>query len=380
MDVKFDMIPEGQIATKLQTSVASRSGDYDAGVMIWDMIAEYYNRGLIANLDDMIKDPQLPAFDITEFPQPIVNFLNRKGHIVGIPVSVASQIMTYRDDLLKSVNVEVKGAPTWQNIYDWAKATTKDNVVGMTAGWQGGQIYYDNMNILPGDKPFLDQNKRLSIYRDPRLIETWDLLQRMYKEGLMSKDVLNLNVYDGWVKFQQGTVATQPISWPVAVAMLEDPAKSKSAGKIGYCPTPNATPRIGGWSCHIFSDSKNKEATYTFLSWLASPENAAAEVIETGNFDSSYHKSFQTNFDAKYKADLLKRPNGANEIKALAASWDGIKTGRMVDPNTPEVTKFDQVMYPLLARVLTGDLSAKDGLNQAADAAEKILDDAGYYK
>jgi hypothetical protein len=37
-------------------------------------------------------------------------------------------------------------------------------------------------------------------------------------------------------------------------------------------------------------------------------------------------------------------------------------------------------MYPALAKVITGDLPAKDGLEQAITAGEKILADAGYYK
>jgi hypothetical protein len=52
----------------------------------------------------------------------------------------------------------------------------------------------------------------------------------------------------------------------------------------------------------------------------------------------------------------------------------------MVDPTVPEFAQLGNEMYPHLAKVITGDLPAKDGLNQAADAGEKILTDAGYYK
>ena len=171
----------------------------------------------------------------------------------------------------------------------------------------------------------------------------------------------------------------QPLSWPVAIDDMEDPQKSQIAGKIGYAATPGGTPRIGGWAACVLTDSKNKEAAYLHLAWLASIDTTVKEVLQNGNFDASYTKTFQGNLD-NYKADLLKRPNGAAEIEGMVSSWAGIQGGRMVDPSVPEFAQMPDVMYPYMAKVITGDLSPKDGLNQAADAGEKVLSDAGYYK
>jgi multiple sugar transport system substrate-binding protein len=383
MNVVYDMIPEPQISAKLQASVLARSGEYDGAVMIWDWMAQFRKAGLIADLTPYYNDPQYPAFDVDEFPEKIVNFLRREGKLYGIPVSVAAQIMHYRKDLFEEAGLKPPSQTTgltWTEVYDYGKKLTKNNVVGTVHGWLGGGIYSESMNVLPGDKPILDQDKRLSIYRDPRMVEIYETWARMYKEGVMHKEVFSLNIYDAWLKFQSGGVAMQPLSWPISIAMMEDPDQSKIAGKVGYAPTPGATPRIGGWGCMVMSDSKNREAAYLHLAWLASGATTVAEVLKHGNYDSSYTKNIQGNLD-KYKAEIVKaRKFGASEVEGMVASWNGIKGGRMVDPDTPEFARLGNEMYPSLAKVVTGDVSAKDGLNAAADAGEKILAEAGYYK
>jgi multiple sugar transport system substrate-binding protein len=381
INVVYDPLPEEQIPTKLQTSVLSRSGDYDAVVMIWDLLAQYNKAGLLADMMPYYNDPKLPAWDVEEWPARIVEFIRRDGKLIGIPVSVAAQIMMYRKDLFQEAGLQPPEGKTttWQQIYEYAKKLTRPGIYGTGHGWKAAGIYNETMNVLPGDKPILDQEKRLSIYRDPRLIQTYEAWAQMYKEGLMSKEVLGDNIVAAWAKFQNGQVAMPPLSWPIAVADMEDPAKSKIAGKIGYTATPGATPRIGGWAAAVLSDSKNKEAAYLHLAWLASVDTATKEVLKNGNYDMSYLKTFQDNLE-KHKPDIMKRTNGAAEIEGMVASWTGIQTGRMVDPTVPEFAQLGNEMYPHLAKVITGETPAKDGLEQAIAAGEKILADAGYYK
>jgi multiple sugar transport system substrate-binding protein len=382
INVVYDSLPEEQIGTKLQTSVLSRSGDYDAVVMIWDLIAQYNKAGLLADLTDYYNNPKFPAWDIDEYPARIVQFVKPGGKFVGIPVSVAAQIMMYRKDLFSAAGLQPPApdkALTWQQIYDNAKALTKAGVYGSGHGWKQNGIYYETMNVLPGDQPILDNAKKLSIYRDQRVIDVYDIWARMYKEELLSKEVFGDNIVNAWAKFQGGQLAMQPLSWPVAIDDMESPDKSQIAGKVGYAPTPGGTPRIGGWAASVLADSKYKEAAYLHLAWLASTDTTVQEVLQNGNFDASYTKNIQNNLD-KYRPELQKRTNGASEVEGMVASWAGIQGGRMVDPTVPEFAQLPDVMYPYLAKAVTGDLSPKDGLNQAADAGEKVLADAGYYK
>lgn len=380
LNVVYDSIPEPNIGTKLQATVMSRSGEYDAVVMVWDVMAQYIKAGLIADLSTFAKRSDFPQFDITEYPQPIVNFLTTGGKLWGIPVSVAAQISHYRKDLFDAAGLKAPTADTtWQGVYDQGKALTKDGIQGVLMEMSGGGIYAETLNILPADKPILDANRRLSIFRDPRVVSTYETWRRMVVDGVLQKDVLATNLQDAWARFSAGSAAWQPLSWPVAVDPEENPQSSKVAGKVGFAPTPGGTARIGGWGAMVLSDSKEKEAAYVHLAWLAGTETTVSELVQNGNFDAAYTKYIQTHQD-EIKPKILARPNGAAEWEGLLASWKAIERGRMVDPTVPEFGSMGNAMYPFLAKIISGELPAADGLNKAADAGEKLLADAGYYK
>jgi multiple sugar transport system substrate-binding protein len=349
--------------------------------MIWDWMAQYDKAGLIADLMPYYIDQKFPAWDIEEYPARLVEFLRPRGRMIGIPVGAPAQIMMYRKDLFAEAGLPTPDGKntTWQQIHEWAKKLNKPGVAGAVFGWKAGGIYTETMNVIPAEKPLLDQDKRLSVYRDPRVAEVYEIWARMYSEGLISQDVLALNIVDAWAKFQSGQAAMQPLSWPIAIATMEDPEKSQISGKVGYTETPGGTPRIGGWGGLVLADAKNKEAAYLHLAWIASIDTTVKEVLRNGNYNASTTKHFRGNVE-QYKPEILKRKNGAAEFEGMVASWAGIDKGRLVHPGVPEFATIGDVMYPPLAKVISGELAPKDGLNQAADAGEKVLAEAGYYK
>jgi multiple sugar transport system substrate-binding protein len=49
-------------------------------------------------------------------------------------------------------------------------------------------------------------------------------------------------------------------------------------------------------------------------------------------------------------------------------------------PLIAEWIPFSDMFYPKLQAIILGDVSPKEGLDQAAADAEKLMADAGYYK
>lgn len=379
INVVYDVIPEADIFTKLQPVIMSRSGEYDAVVMIWDSMAQYIKAGLIADLSTYVNETRFPKFDMNEYPDPIKNFLTYDGKVWGIPVAVAAQIGNYRKDLFDKAGLKPPTVSTsWQDVSTQAKALTKDGIVGVVMEMKAGQIYNELLNSLPPDKPFLDEKKRLSILRDPQVISNVATWVKMLNEGLMQKDVLATSLEDAWAKFANGGYAWQPLSWPTEVATLVDPKSSKVADTVGFAPIPVGTPRIGGWACTILSDSKEKEAAYLHLDWLAGTQNSLNEVVELGNLNSANTKYIRAHAD-EIKPKILAGPNGAAIWEGLQAGWASIDHGRMsAAPGVPEFSQMGNEIYPFLAKIMSGTLSPTDGMNQAADAGDALLKKAGY--
>ena len=49
----------------------------------------------------------------------------------------------------------------------------------------------------------------------------------------MSKEVLGDNIVAAWAKFQTGQMAMQPLSWPIAIADMEDRSHGPDHGRTG---------------------------------------------------------------------------------------------------------------------------------------------------
>jgi multiple sugar transport system substrate-binding protein len=83
-------------------------------------------------------------------------------------------------------------------------------------------------------------------------------------------------------QFAQGNVATF-LDINLFVPTLENPEKSKVAGKVGYAMVPRGpagrAPFLAGWAYSLSPFSKHKEAGWYFVQWATNKElNLAAKL------------------------------------------------------------------------------------------------------
>lgn len=375
--IAMDNNPEGDaFNAKRQSVLLSRSGTVDVISVTYDEMTRYVKGGLLQDVGEYINNAKFPLFDMSDYPDNVVKtFMQRNGKFYGIPSGDGVQIMYYRKDLFSAAGL--KPPTTWPEVYDAAKKLKTNDVWGAAWDAKGIYAYARVQNLLPKEQPTVDKDYRLSAWRDPQAIANVDVWQKLYKEGLAPTDTLANDLVATYALFQSGKAAMQPLGWINAVANNEDPAQSKVAGKVGYAIIPGQGPNFGGWTYVIPSDAKEKEAAYLFVAWLASKEISARQVAEKGNFDANFHDSM---FTDQFKQQMLARPSGAIELEALQVAAQSHATARPAPLDIPEWGKVGPEIAPFIQKIIAGQLSAKDGMNQAADAGEKVLADAGYYK
>ena len=83
--------------------------------------------------------------------------MKRQRHNAIIDLVRTGEIASQEDLMqgLKARNIDVSQSTLSRDIQELGLA-------------KAGGVYNETMNVLPGDKPILDDKKRLSIYRDPR--------------------------------------------------------------------------------------------------------------------------------------------------------------------------------------------------------------------
>ena len=123
--------------------------------------------------------------------------------------------------------------------------------------------------------------------------------------------------------------AAMSINWPAWIAAMDDPAKSKVVGKIGFIPVPgereSGVGELGAWLLAVPSASKHSADAFDFLFWATDAEQMK-KAAERGNpptrrsvfeaFDLiSKHRAFPVQFASLESARPRPRTRQWNEIE-----------------------------------------------------------------
>ncbi|RAU91922.1 extracellular solute-binding protein [Paenibacillus sp. YN15] len=206
VDLNVTLPSKDQIASKLNTMIAS--GDTPDMMFMWDknVLVDYYNQGVLAELDDVLKDyPTL----VNQFATDAWENTKVDGHIVAVPGYEpvnATRGWWIRNDWLRKLNLQ---APTTsEELLEVMKAFTfndpdgngKDDTYGFVAGvskdadlnaFGWGQIFL-MFGVLPNTVDFQD-GKVVFGNTDERMKEALAFIQKMIAAKVVDPDWVSIN-------------------------------------------------------------------------------------------------------------------------------------------------------------------------------------------
>lgn len=170
--------------------------------------------------------------------------------------------------------------------------------------------------------------------------------------------------------FASGTVALN-LDWPGWATFFNDPESSKIAGNIGIIAPPKGSSGARtGWSgFHGFSvteDCKDKEAAASLVWFLT---NEDSQILESAAGPLPTRQAVWEHVLAEAKDD----PYRSEVLNAFMVASEGA----YAVPQTASWIEISNAVYPLLQAAILGDKTAQEALDEAADEATKILEDAG---
>ena len=173
--------------------------------------------------------------------------------------------------------------------------------------------------------------------------------------------------------FQSGTIALN-LDWPGWAGTFNNPEKSKAAGNVGVAVQPMGSVTRTGWSGHhgfsVTKDCANKDAAVSLVQFLTSEESQLAESAG-GSLPSRA---------AVWEANLAKANAGDDDFRkeSLAAFAEGAKYAFAVPP-IAEWVESTNIVFPELQAAIVGDKTVKEALDDAAEAVDELMREAGYY-
>jgi multiple sugar transport system substrate-binding protein len=365
--VEYVPVPIAQIQQKYDTAIAG-GGLPDVGGVSTAMLANLVPQKALDGLDDKVSGGALNG-KLTDSVVATVRAALPDGKLYMVPMSTNIGMWWYRTDWFSAAGL--KAPETWADFYAAVdKLTDKSkNRNGFTIRGGAGSIaqMLEDVYGQSGITSMFDGSGRSTV-NDPKNVAALQKIVALYKKNTPEADVTN--DYPKMVaQFDGGSIAIMQHN----LGSYNDHVKALGKDKVAAFAVPksdsgnrtvvsNPVSGIG-----VFSSGKHKDAAFTFAEFAASKAMNSYWAEQTGQLPS--------NSEVSGEAWLGKQQHIAEATKVLSDPSTKVVQLPYYLPEFNAITKTDT--EPLFQKVLLGQMSAKDFLDQFAT---KFTDAQAKYK
>ncbi|MEM7047447.1 MAG: sugar ABC transporter substrate-binding protein [Pseudomonadota bacterium] len=224
---------------------------------------------------------------------------------------------------------------------------------------EGGQLFDENWNPT---------------FNSSAGVRALEWFVDLYNAKAVPAGVANYLWDDTGLGFASGTVALN-LDWAGWASFFNDPENSQVAGDIGVIRAPKGSSgKRTGWSgSHSFSVTEtcdNKPAAVSFITFLTDHTRQMVEARKgllptRTQVWADAKKEFQAN-----NQDLL--------VQVFDTWQASMAEDAFTPPLIPEWIEVSNVLWPRLQGAVVGEMTAKQALDEAAEGAREVMEDAGY--
>lgn len=314
--------------------------------------ALFSSRGAMLDITDRVAKSDIIKTD-NFFPGPL-NSVTWDGKLYGIPKYTDTIAVFYNKDLFKKAGIDHPPV-TWEEFVADAEKLTDpaNNVYGATFSARAGEE--GTFQFLPIIQMSGGSFKKVNTEGAVQTLELW---KKMIDNGWASKDVLSLGQWDSTGTFNSGNAAMAVSgNWEID-RMLDD---AKFDWGVALLPTltegGDRSSALGGFDWGIMSGTKHPDEAFKALEY----------------FDSQAKRLYSEFGYIPPRSDI-KIASSGNERKdaAIAKFLEQLKYAQPRGPH-PEWQKISKAIYDADQAALTGQMSAKDALDQAQATIETIV-------
>ena len=378
--VNYTVLPENELRDKVTQDVATQAGQYDVAtvgayeVPIWAKNGWLHELGTYADKDT--------AFDKADVLKPMIDSLSGEdGKLYAVPFYGESSMLMYRKDVLQAKGVTMPERPTWQQVadiaakVDGAQPGMKGICLRGLPGW--GEMFAPLttvVNTFGGTWFEKDWTPKVNSPEFTEAVKFYVDLVKAHGEAGASQAGFSecLNA------LSQGKVAM----WydaTSAAGSLEDPAVSKSAGKIGYAFAPVNKTKSSGWlwtwAWAMPKTTKKADDAAKFMLWASSKkyETLVGEKLGWSRVPAGKRAS-------TYELPEYKKASAAFGEITLKSIEEAQPTNPGVQPRPTVGVQFvDIPEFADLGTKVSQDISAviagKGSVEQALTTGQKLAED-----
>lgn len=366
--VGSEQIPEQQNRQRNAIQFASGHAQMDVAQLGLHVEKRLFGRSKwLEDLRPYLADPTLtaPDFDPGDFSAGGRLFsVQEDGRMDTLPLSLDYALLYWNKEIFAA-----KGIAAPETFADMVKAAaaltdpSKRQYGFVGRGIKNANVYIWTSAMLGwGEDSVIDGKLNTT---GPAAVESAALLTKLCRE-YGPPGISGFNWNESQTSFMQGNVAMWFDSSAFG-APLEDPTKSRIAGKVGYMPVPAGpkTRAVGltGDGIGVSATSSKKQAAYFYCQW-ATAKAMQARFLQTGAGVGARNSTLS---DPAIVAGLQPGARGWVECMKISAPM-----GRPCLPNIIPVTEFRDTFGIALTNMIGGADPAAE-LKKATDAFAPVL-------
>jgi len=381
INVEFIETPYENLLENITSDGLANAGTYDLVAHLDTMGSSISN--FLEPLDEYAKRDN---FDLSRWSPALLDLSTFDGKLQSLPVRGHVQLLFYRKDLFEKAGVDVP--KTWAELEEAGKkvkeATGKEGIVTYFAPGNNGQnLYMWTAYLWSNGGDIFDENNK-PVFNSPEgVAATQRYIDLLLKHRIASENTITFGEQDARTSFKNGDAAMLLVWW-WAYPEFNDPELSapEVAGNVGFATVPawegkpeQGTTNILTFPLGMMKGSKNKDAAWEVLKWIASPEEELAIVTATvdGTAPSNQNSTVATQQQTLANEALNAKMDGFFNIAA-----EGFQSARTL-PKLKEWPQISDILSAAISEMATGQ-PVEPTLNKAAEKVEELLKAAGYYK
>jgi len=380
INVEFEVIPPKELREKAVLDLAAGSANYASHTADPMYLPLYQSSEWVDPLDDYLNDPELTDPAWFAFDDIIPSWREADtidGKLYGMPVEGETTIHIYRADVYQELGLQPP-----QTLEELAQTTAAAHAADRAGvalrGFLGaGQ----NMYIFPS--LFLEFG---GVWFDadgqPTLNSEAGVAALQYYVDLLTQyapaGVENWNWPEIMEAFAGGGV-TQYIDANSTASVIENPASSSVAGKVGYQrwpagPSGRRVTSIWNWAMGINAalSEEEKKATWLFIQWLASrpTQVLSASYKETPEADVRTGVNRTSIWSDPAYRELVSFTDDYVDVVLTSLQEDTDPDWR---PRLPQWPEIGDVSAIAVQNALTGQKTPQQALDDANTEIKRIM-------
>jgi multiple sugar transport system substrate-binding protein len=367
--VGSEQVPEQQQRQKAAIEFASGATSFDALMLALHVQKRLAAKGgWLADLKPLLADPTMtaPDFDFQDFSEAgRIWATQADGKIDTFPINIDYHLVYYNKDLFQAAGLAFP--QTYDEMLQAAKALTdpgKGRFGWVSRGLKNANVVVWTNLLLGWDVDSIDQNAQMHTDGQPAVEAAQLYTELNAKYG--PPGLAGFNWMESQASFMQGRVGM----WLDGIGFappLEDPKKSRIAGKVGYGIMPKGPKaRHSGMFADgmgVSASSKKQGPAYFYVQWATS-KPMLARMLATGSGVPPRNSAFQDQA-------ALQQTTASPEFVQAAVECG--KIGRPSLPVIVPVTEFRDTFGVALTNMLGGSDPAAE-LKKATEQFRPVLE------